>query len=150
MLAVQNNGEWARFCAGVLQRPSLIDDPRFITNSARVANRAALHEVVGEVLGGLRLAAVGERLDQARIAHGELSSILDIVKNPALISRDRWRDVDTPNGTVRALLPPADIAGIEPRMLPVPALGEHSESILAELGYRTEEIAALRDDRVIS
>ena len=62
--------------------------------------------------------------------------------------RRRWREVDTPAGRIPALLPPGGI-GSEPRMEAVPALGEHSTALLAELGYSEADIARLRQERVI-
>ena len=149
MIAVQNNGEWGRFCRTVLDRPELVDDVRFATNSARVAHRDELLEVVAGGFGGHPVAELEKLLDDAQVAHGRLSEIIDLVDNPALRSRNRWRDVPTPAGDVGMLLPPADIAGTVPRMLAVPALGEHTDRVLAELGYTPDRIAALRETRAV-
>jgi crotonobetainyl-CoA:carnitine CoA-transferase CaiB-like acyl-CoA transferase len=144
MIAVQNNAEWGRFCTGVLGRPELIDDERFATNSARVAHRDDLHAAVESEFLKHSVAELDGLLDGARIAHGRLSEIIDLVENPALGSRGRWREIATSAGPVRSLIPPADLEGTEPRMLPVPALGQHTDAVLAELGYSEQRIAALR------
>jgi formyl-CoA transferase len=149
MIAVQNNGEWARFCNIVLDRPDLVDDSRFSTNSQRVAHREELLDVVTEGFGKHGVSELEGLLDEAQVAHGRLSEIIDLVNNPALRSRRRWRAIPTPAGEVSVLLPPADIAGTEPRMLPVPALGEHTDRVLAELGYTPDRIAALRETRAV-
>ena len=69
--------------------------------------------------------------------------------HPQLVARDRWRPVDTPAGPISALLPPPVIAGYEPPMGPVPALGQHTDAVLAELGMAAADIAALREQSVI-
>jgi itaconate CoA-transferase len=148
MIAVQNNGEWGRFCRA-LERAELIDDARFSTNSGRVAHRQELQEIVGKVIARRPIAEVDTLLDEARVAHGRLSEIIELTRNPALQSRGRWREVGTSAGVVSLLIPPADIAGTEPRMLPVPALGEHTEAVLTDLGYSDEQIAVLRETRAI-
>ncbi len=66
-----------------------------------------------------------------------------------LAGRDRWRQVQTPGGPIRALLPPTSIRGVEPRMDPVPAVGENTDVILASLGYAEEQIARLRQDGAV-
>jgi itaconate CoA-transferase len=148
MIAVQNNGEWGRFCR-VLERAELIDVARFSTNSARVAHRGELQQIVGEVIARRPVAEIDALLEEAKIAHGRLSEIIELTRNPALQSRGRWREVATSAGAVSLLIPPADIAGTEPRMLPVPALGEHTQAVLTELGYSDEQIAVLRETRAV-
>jgi itaconate CoA-transferase len=71
-------------------------------------------------------------------------------KHPQLKDRMRWRDVGSPVGELPALLPPATISGLDPRMDPIPAIGEHTEAILKEIGFGAVEIAALRSDAAIS
>ena len=144
MLGLQNEREWAEFCKIVLQRPDLATDPRFSTNSRRSAARDALRALIVEAFASLTAAAVVERLDQAQIANAQVNTMEDVWKHPQLQARKRWRDVGTPAGNVPALLPPGSWEESEPRMDAVPALGQHTASILAELGYSPQEIAALR------
>jgi formyl-CoA transferase len=66
-----------------------------------------------------------------------------------LRERGRWRDIQIPGAAVSALLPPVDIGGTSPRMDAVPAVGEHTDAILGELGYAASDIEALRADRII-
>jgi crotonobetainyl-CoA:carnitine CoA-transferase CaiB-like acyl-CoA transferase len=77
---------------------------------------------------------VGARLDAAGIANARLRTPDEFAAHPQLSARNRWRDVDTPSGPVRALLPPVSVPGREPAMGAVPALGAHTSSILAEFG----------------
>jgi crotonobetainyl-CoA:carnitine CoA-transferase CaiB-like acyl-CoA transferase len=144
MLGLQNEREWAEFCKIVLQRPDLATDPRFSTNSRRSAARDALRALIVEAFASLTAAAVVERLDQAQIANAQVNTMEDVWKHPQLQARKRWRDVGTPAGNVPALLPPGSWEESEPRMDAVPALGQHTASILAELGYSPQQITALR------
>ncbi|MGW9433858.1 CoA transferase, partial [Streptomyces decoyicus] len=89
-------------------------------------------------------------LDDAGIANAGVNDIDEFLAHPVLSARDRWRDVRIPGGAVvSALLPPADLAGTVPRMDAVPAAGEHTGDILAELGYSTADIDRMRADHVI-
>ena len=149
MLGLQNEREWAVFCEQVLQRPALAGDARFAGNAQRVASRAALREIISEAFAGLTTAQVIERLEAAQIANARVNDMADVWAHPQLRARDRWREVDTPAGRVPALLPPATSGGDPPRMDAVPALGQHTDAILAELGYSPERVAALREAGVV-
>jgi itaconate CoA-transferase len=132
LIAIQNEPEWRRFCGMVLQRPHVADDPRFASNTGRVAHRAEVNAVITEVFATLDTAELESRLAQARIAFAGVNTVAEFLEHPVLAARDRWRTVGTQHGPVRALLPPIDM-GVEPRMGPVPALGAHTAAILAEL-----------------
>jgi itaconate CoA-transferase len=133
-LGIQNEREWARFCSDVLRRPELAEDPRFASNSARVRHRDELERIVYDTLGTLTAAKVIAMLEDADIACARMNTVPEFVEHPQLMARGRWRDVESPAGTLRALLPPVAIDGIDPRMTPVPAVGEHTRAILGELG----------------
>lgn len=148
-LAVQNEREWARFCAVVLEQPELAADPRFASNAGRVAHREALHEAIGQSLSNLTGAEVLARLERAQIANARLNDMRDFWEHPQLAARDRWREVESPVGALRALLPPVTLADSMPRMGAIPALGEQAESILRELGYTDEQLARLRAEQAI-
>lgn len=148
-LAVQNEREWQAFCEIVLEQPALADDARFASNSARVANRPALHEALQRVFTTMNSDALVERLDRAQIANARMNSMAEFWRHPQLEARDRWRSVQSPVGPLQALLPPVNMEGVEARMDPIPAVGQHTEAILTALGYDAERIASLRDERVI-
>ncbi|HEV2992569.1 MAG TPA: CaiB/BaiF CoA-transferase family protein, partial [Candidatus Angelobacter sp.] len=134
-LAIQNEREWLRFCDQVLECRDLASDPRFQNNSGRVQNRAELEEIISSIFQRLTRAAIIERLENAQIAYAQLNSVQEFVDHPQLAARDRWREIESPVGPLRALVPPATIEGIEPLMGAVPALGQHTHAILKELGF---------------
>jgi crotonobetainyl-CoA:carnitine CoA-transferase CaiB-like acyl-CoA transferase len=144
-IAVQNPSEWTRLCTEVFQSPELAIDPRFATNPLRVANRAALDAVLGPLVRrSLTASALIDRLDSARIAYARMNSVQDFIAHPQLSERDRWRDIETPAGPVSVVVPPVTINNESPRMGPVPALGQHTDAILQELGFSPDAIVDLR------
>ncbi|MGW4874249.1 CaiB/BaiF CoA transferase family protein [Streptomyces chartreusis] len=150
LFSIQNEREWAVLCAEFLGRADLTDDPRFATSSARVAHREELNAVVAERCACSDADEILKDLEAINIACAGVNDVAAFLDHPVLAGRDRWRDVAVPGGaTARALLPPADLAGVPARMDPVPAVGEHTEAILTELGRTDEEIAALRADAVV-
>jgi itaconate CoA-transferase len=131
MLGVQNEREWQAFCELVLERPEVAADPRFASNTLRSANRADLAALIAESTAHLSRAEMLDRLERAQIANASLNDMAGLWAHPQLRARDRWREVGTPVGPVPALLPPGQR---DARMDPVPAVGEHTAAILAELG----------------
>jgi itaconate CoA-transferase len=142
VLAVQNAREWGRFCADVLQRAELTDDERYRTNEQRIHHRPALHAAIDEVLARLSLEEIVTRLEAAGIAYGRMNSVQEFLEHPQLIERGRWTQIASEVGPLRALRPPVEMEDVEPVMGGVPALGEHTESILGELGVDRDTIAA--------
>jgi itaconate CoA-transferase len=138
MFGIQNEREWASFCASVLGQPALANDPRFDNNTKRTAARAEVVALIEGVFSTLSAEQVVERLDRAGIANARLNSPEEVWNHPQLAARNRWREVDTPAGALPAVLPPASFEGVEPRMDAVPRIGEHTDAILAELGYASE------------
>jgi len=149
MLGLQNEREWQVFCAKVLEQPALASDPRFSSNALRTAARDELRQLIVEVFASLTAAEVVTRLDGAQIANARMNTMQQVWKHAQLATRGRWVDVDTPAGRVPALLPPgvADVADV--RMDPVPALGEHTDALLVELGYTAPAIEKLRAEGAI-
>jgi len=144
MLGLQNEREWQAFCERVLLQPELATDERFSANFKRSANRETLRSIINETFAALSAEQVIERLEQAQIANAHVNDMAGVWAHPQLKARDRWRQVDSPAGSLPALLPPGSNSAFSPRMDPVPALGEHTEALLAELGYGDAAIAGLK------
>jgi crotonobetainyl-CoA:carnitine CoA-transferase CaiB-like acyl-CoA transferase len=143
-LSVQNEREFAAFCEKVLRKPSLRADERFSSGPARFRNRDAMHAEIDEVFLELTSAEVIDRLEAADIANARLNDMQGFWRHPQLEARGRWAKVGSPAGLIDALRPPLNLSGFEARMDPIPALGEHTRGILAELGYGEAEVERLR------
>jgi itaconate CoA-transferase len=148
-LGIQNSREWARFCEIVLGQPELAGDQRFDTNPRRLANRDTLHAIIDQQFAQFSTAAVVELLERAGIANARLNSVQEFWDHPQLQARGRWREVASEVGPVKALLPPATLANVEPRMDAIPALGAHTDAILHTLGYEDSAIGRLREQGAI-
>jgi itaconate CoA-transferase len=146
-LGIQNAREWRRFCDEVVRRPELADDERFATNAARVRNRGVLREVIKSALVGLSADQIIDRLETARVAYARMNSIAQFIDHPQLAGRRR--DIGSPAGPVAAVLPPVRMSGVEPVMGDVPALGQHTDQVLAELGIDRDTIARWRAEGVV-
>jgi len=133
--AIQNEREWRRLCEQVLDMPELADDERFRSNAARLKNREELESLIEERLGRCTRAEALRRLDQADIANGALNSVAEVAAHPQLAARGRWVTVDSPAGAIPALLPQHNLQHAPPALGAVPALGQHTREILAELGF---------------
>jgi formyl-CoA transferase len=149
VIAIQNDREWAGFCQDVLGDANLISSPDFERNSDRVRNRSELNEVVAKRFAELTSGEVRALLERTRIAYADLNTVQQFLAHPVLSERNRWRPVVTPGGPIQALLPPAVISGIDPRMGPVPAVGEHTEQILRRLGRTEEDIEQLAAGNIV-
>lgn len=128
LISIQNEREWAALCSEVLGDKTLAADPRFSSNTNRVANRPALDGVINKVFGEASREAIIEKLECARVAYGRVSSLEDVARHP----QNRYIEVDTPSGPVRCLAPGAMFDGALPAFGPVPSLGEHSARLRAE------------------
>jgi itaconate CoA-transferase len=149
MLGLQNEREWVVFCEKVLMQPKLAQDPRYRSNAQRAANRSEVNTLIAEVFATLTTKQLIERLDMSGIANARVNTPNEVWEHSQLKARDRWREMDSPVGLLATLLPPTTMSGFEARIGAVPALGEHTERILDELGYTSGEIDALRKAGVI-
>ena len=149
MLGLQNEREWPAFCEHVLRQPALVFDARFASNAQRVVERQALRELIVAAFAALSASQVCQRLDAAQIANARMNDMHEVWQHAQLRARQRWTEVDTPAGRVPALLPPGMRDASEARIDPVPALGQHTEAILAELGLSPQAIRQLRTDGAI-
>ncbi|MBH0780734.1 CaiB/BaiF CoA transferase family protein [Nocardia bovistercoris] len=149
VLGTTNDREWQRLATDIIGRPDLAADERFRTNPGRVRHRAELDAAIGAWCLSHELAEIQKIADDAGIGNSRYNRPSEVVDHPQLVERDRWRTIETPNGPIPSLLPPAVIDGFEPPMGAVPGLGAHTDAILAEIGCDAEEIAELREQRVL-
>jgi itaconate CoA-transferase len=133
MFAIQNDREWRRLCEVVLARPVLADDPRYGRNADRLANRRELERLIEMVFEALPVKEVVERLERAAIANAVVNDVAAVAGHPQLAARGRWTELDSFVGPIPALLPPHNLASVTPPMARIPALGEHTAAVLAEL-----------------
>lgn len=134
LIGVQNDRGWDTLTRVALERPDLADDPRYRTNIERVARRAEVDAAIGAETKRFTTDELDRRLADAGIPAAEIRDLEGVVAHPQLSERDRWREVDTEVGPVRALLPPLTFDDVELAMGPVPALGQHTEAVLREFG----------------
>ena len=149
MLGLQNEREWAVFCDKVLVQPDLARDARFDTNARRNTNRHELKSLIEQVFAPLSAQEVVARLDAAQIANANVNTMAQLWAHPQLRARARMRTVASPAGPLDALLPPGVFDGFEARMDAIPAVGEHTEAILRELGRDDATIQRLRQAQAI-
>jgi itaconate CoA-transferase len=143
-LGIQNEREWARFCAEVLGRAEMATDPRFSSNTRRVEHRDELDAVIMAAFSGLTAQDVIARLESAQIANARMNTVQEVTNHPQLAARDRWRDVPSAAGPVRMLVPPFNFEGMDIPMSAIPSVGEHTEAILGELGIGGATVADWR------
>jgi itaconate CoA-transferase len=144
MLGLQNEREWAVFCDKVLGQPDLKSDPRFDSGPKRSNARKELYQIIVQALSGLTAEQVVQRLDAAQIGNARMNDMHEVWDHAQLRARQRWVEVDTPVGKIKAALPPGVPEDFDPRMDPIPAIGQHTDAILGELGYTPAAIAKLR------
>ena len=144
MLGIQNEREWAVFCERVLDNPALVRDARYDNNTKRTQCRAEVVALVEKVFAKLSAEQVTAKLDAAGIACARVNTPEEVWEHPQFKARNRWREVGSPAGPLPTLLPPVTMPGFEARLDPVPALGEHTDRVLAGLGYSADEIGVLR------
>jgi len=149
MLGLQNEREWAQFCETVLEKPELAIDVRFDKNFKRNERRAELLQIIDACFSKLSSTELIARLEKAQIANAHLNDMAGLWQHDQLKARNRWTEIDTPNGQIPALLPPGLNNSYQYRMDPIPAVGQHTESILKELGIDNATIEAMRSSNAI-
>ena len=148
-LGIQNEREFARFCEQVLDQPDLPKDPRYASGSLRNDHRAEMNTLIESVFAGMTAAQVVGKLEAAGIANARLNTMQEFWDHPQLEARNRWREVGSPAGPLDAMMPPLNIAGMEPDIGAVPGVGQHTHDVLAELGYAPADIEALAKEGAV-
>jgi itaconate CoA-transferase len=149
MLGLQNEREWKIFCEVVLRNAAISLDPRFDSNAGRNEHRDELEAIILQSFSGMTTQEVVARLDEAQIANARMNDMAGLWAHPQLAARERWCQVGSAVGNIPALLPPGRVNSFEYRMDPVPAVGQHTETILRELGQGDAEIAVLKQSHAI-
>lgn len=149
LFSIQNDAEWRTFCSEFLEDSAVADDERFATSAARVAHRSQLDVLVAAAYARRTSAEVRELFDKLRIANAPINDVTDFLEHPVLRERGRWQEVQTPGGSFDALLPPIDLAGVDPVMGDVPALGQHTDALLSEIGMDADAVSRLHADGVV-
>ncbi|MCY3708252.1 MAG: CaiB/BaiF CoA-transferase family protein [Caldilineaceae bacterium] len=149
LFSIQSQREWEQFCAVVLEKPGLASDVRFADNTRRVRNRAALQKEIESVFAGMTAKQVAERMERGQIAYAEQRELEEFWEHPQLAARGRVAEVGSPVGPLPALLPATVNGTWPPRFESIPATGEHTRALMAELGYGSEAIEGLERDGVV-
>jgi crotonobetainyl-CoA:carnitine CoA-transferase CaiB-like acyl-CoA transferase len=148
-LAVATAQDWEIFCRQVIERPELLEDARFKTSEARRKNRGVLEELVEKIFLEKPHEEWMRRLREARLPHGEVKGIGEVLAHPQVVARKFIREMESPVGPVPVVGSPLRLADSPARYDPIPALGQDTVAILRELGYGDLEIEELRREKVI-
>ena len=144
VFAIQNDREWQRLCKDVLKCPDLAFDGRFDSNQKRLKARDELEPMIEQALAGVSVEEAEARLEAASLAYSRMNDVSEVRRHEQVRVRDRLMPVMVSGGEVGLLRAPFNIAGYEEQPSAVPAVGEQTDAVLAELGYSAEEIAGLR------
>jgi formyl-CoA transferase len=145
VLAVQNEREWVRLCEQVLERPDLARDARFAGNENRLRNREALEPQIEAALAHFSVEEAEARLEAAAVPYGRMNDVAEVLRHPQVLARNRLVSTRLPGGESADLLrAPFNIEGLDETPSAIPEVGEHTETVLRELGYDAAAIAALR------
>jgi crotonobetainyl-CoA:carnitine CoA-transferase CaiB-like acyl-CoA transferase len=149
VLGTTNDREWQRLALQMLERPDLAADPRFATNIMRCVEREVIDEAISAWTRQHPLAEIQSVADAAGIGNSRYNTVKDVINHAQLTERNRWQQVESPVGPLPSLLAPPESEHWRQRLDGVPALGQHTDSILGELGYSSEQIAQLRGDAAV-
>jgi len=151
MIGAGNDKQFRLFAEKVLQQPDLADDPKFSSNGARVENRTELIQIITHVLEQQSKDYWIERFTGLGVPFGPINNIKETFEHPQAIARGVIVEVDHPRaGKLKLVGPAVTYNGKRmPVTRPPPYLSQHTSEVLAELGYTIEEIARLRQDKVI-
>jgi len=148
-LAVATPKDWEIFCKQVIRKPALLEDARFATVEVRRKNRAVLEKEIERIFLERDHREWLERLKKAQLPYGEVRGIAEVLAHPQALARKLIREVESPVGKVPVVGNPLRLSASPARYERIPDLGEHTETILKELGYDGKTIESLRRDKVI-
>ena len=140
MLGLQNEREWVILCEKVLEMPDLTKDERFVSTAQRSDNRDELYEIICKRFSTWSVEEVLGKLEKAGIANAKLNGMKDVWEHPQLEARKRFAQVETEAGMVKTTIPPGMSGDVEPRLDPVPSIGQHDEKILSEFGLERRSV----------
>jgi itaconate CoA-transferase len=148
-IAVASQTNWELFCRNVIERPDLIEDPRFVDSPARRENRTTLERLIEEVIAERDADVWIERLRAARLPYGEVRGIAEVLAHPQVAARKLIREVESPVGRVPTIESALRMSGSPVASGSIPGLGTETDEVLRELGYNDDTIARLREDGAI-
>ena len=142
-LAVLSPEHWRAFCLEVIGRPDLLEDERYDTMEGRAAHRAELEPALEELFAEREAEEWVERLERAGIPCGLVREFHEVMEHPQLEHNHLVARIGSPVGVIPTIGSPIVLDGDRPELGPVPALGEHTREVLAELGLSAAEIDVL-------
>ena len=148
-LAVASASDWDIFCREVIERPELLEDPRFATVEGRRKNRSELEQTIENIFLERDHKYWLAQLKKAELPYGEVRGIAQVLAHPQVLARKLIREAESPVGTVPVIANALKMSDSPARYDRIPGLGEDSDAILRELGYDDSTIGALRRDKVI-
>lgn len=148
-LAVVSSQDWEAFCLRVIERPDLYADERYKNTESRLEHREELERTVEEAILDLDSQAWLERLASAALPFGEVRGVAEALAHPQVAFRKLIQDIDSPVGKIPTIASPINLSESPSRYGPLPALGQHTDSILTELGHSAQQIKNLRAKGVV-
>ena len=147
--AVLSDDHFEVFCEHVIERPDLLEDERFAGNEKRIENRDVFEPIIEEEIASQPRDYWADRLEAAGLPWGDVNTLDDVVNHPVTDHLDMIRDLETDEGPIEVIDNPLDMSESSLRCDTLPDLGQHSEQLLAELGYSDEKIEELAENGVI-
>lgn len=149
-IAASTQSIFLRLCKA-LDLPDLPADPRFVTTVQRVAHRKELDGIIGQAIAALPLQTLRERFSAHEVGFSPINDIADVFADPHMVAREAIISIQDPElGAVR-------MQNVVPRFSTTPgsvryagpALGAHNDEVWTEHGFTPDQIALMRERKVI-